>query len=74
MPGSGTAANPNARVKAVISYEIVLNDDGWTILQGGRTLGALDTRMAAFDTAVQSAMTDMLSGNGVSITVPAEPG
>lgn len=72
MPGSGTAANPNARVKAVISYEIVLNDDGWTILQGGRTLGALDTRMAAF--AVQSAMTDMLSGNGVSITVPAEPG
>ncbi|TAL81610.1 MAG: hypothetical protein EPN75_03900 [Beijerinckiaceae bacterium] len=74
MPGPGTATNPNARIKAAISYEIVLNDDGWTILQGDRTLGTLNTRMAAFDTAVQSAMADMLSGNGVSITVPGEPG
>jgi hypothetical protein len=73
MPGSGTVADFNAPDGPIVAYEIVSSTDGWNILQDSRTIGTLDTRMAAFDSVVQAAMTDMLSGHGVVIKVPNEP-
>lgn len=53
-------------------YEIVRMADGWRLRHDGKDLGTLDTRMAAFDASVEAAMTSLLSGYGVIITVPPE--
>lgn len=68
-----TAPDLRAENGPIVSYEIAATADGWEIRKEGRKIGALDTRMAAFDSVVQAAMTDMLSGHGVAIKVPNEP-
>jgi hypothetical protein len=56
----------------IVAYEIVAAANGWSILQNDRKIGALDTRMAAFNSILEAAMTDMLSGHGVTIKIPQD--
>lgn len=68
MPNSGEMPfHVDGPAESLKTYEIVRTPEGWVILHDGRAEGALDTQMAAFDSVVAAAMTDILSGRGVVI-------
>jgi hypothetical protein len=54
---------------AVAIYEIMPSHDGWLLTRNHLAEGTLDTKMAAFDSAVEAAMADLLAGRGIVINV-----
>jgi hypothetical protein len=55
--------------EAVAIYEIARTAEGWTIFHAGQTIGARDSKVAAWDAAMAVAYPSMLSGSGVVIKV-----
>jgi hypothetical protein len=55
--------------ESVAIFEIAKTSEGWTIFHGGRTHGSVESKTAAWDAAVATALPMMLAGSGVVIKV-----
>lgn len=54
------------------NYDVAHTADGWTIFHDGRREGALDTKTAAFDSAVAAAVVAIRSGRKAVIKAAAD--
>ena len=73
MASQATQFTPdNSREHSIATYEIIHEGDSWMIIHDSKKLGALDTRMAAFDSCVEAARSSILCGHGVNIKLPHE--